>query len=783
LDAAQAAGVELHLPAAPAARGAGANNLGGMSAAGGYGAAAPAAPQDRARAMFGARRQAGRSAQTAPRRGQPGDKADLFAEDLARREKLVELYRQLDKTKEWAENNYYQLPITEQDAGLIAVNAFWNDYARHPRQQPFLSRHWPEAAGNFSEMMFALALLDLPLRRGEPETERDGVQVTLLPGGPRMIFHQQIREADARDQASAPILISQNFFRHGDRYRQVQGQQQDKFITDEFLVHTLYGCQVVVTNPSSTPRRVNVLVQIPRGSLPAKGSQRTDTVPLDVAPFQTQTVEYYFYFPLPGDHPHFPAHVAADASLLAAADPFMFHVRQRPSSLDRESWDYLSQHGSPEQVLDYLRAHNVQELDLTRVAFRLRDRDFFQALTKLLTERHLFEPTLWSYAFLHDIPQTIGEYLRHADAFVAQCGSYLQSELLDIDPVVRQSYQHLEYRPLVNPRAHPLGRGREILNDRFYEQYHALMDVLCHRSALSDDDLMSVTYYLLLQDRIGEALEHFARVRPANLQTRLQYDYFAAYLDCYQASPQLAPVLAAKYADYPVERWSQAFAAIGSMLAELQGQPATVTDRRDRDQTQTQAASREPSFDFSLAGKRVQLRYQNLDQLQVNYYLIDLELLFSRNPFVQEFSSSFSHVRPHLSQAVPLPPEATQQEIELPASLQNRNVLVEVVAAGTARGKAYYSNSLSVQLAENYGQLTVTDAASGQPLPRTYIKVYAQLNDGSTVFYKDGYTDLRGRFDYTSLSTDQLDRVQRFAVLVIAEEHGGLIREARPPQR
>ena len=40
----------------------------------------------------------------------------------------------------------------------------------------------------------------------------------------------------------------------------------------------------------------------------------------------------------------------------------------------------------------------------------------------------------------------------------------------------------------------------------------------------------------------------------------------------------------------------------------------------------------------------------------------------------------------------------------------------------------------------------------GAPLPRAYVKVYAKYPDGSIRFYKDGYTDSRGRFDYASLS-------------------------------
>ncbi|MHC4202296.1 MAG: hypothetical protein ACYSU0_20075, partial [Planctomycetota bacterium] len=61
--------------------------------------------------------------------------------------------------------------------------------------------------------------------------------------------------------------------------------------------------------------------------------------------------------------------------------------------------------------------------------------------------------------------------------------------------------------------------------------------------------------------------------------------------------------------------------------------------------------------------------------------------------------------------------------------------------------------------------------------------VYARANGRGAEFYKDGYTDLRGRFDYTSLSTDELDRVAKFSILVLSDEFGGVVREAGAPKR
>ena len=56
------------------------------------------------------------------------------------------------------------------------------------------------------------------------------------------------------------------------------------------------------------------------------------------------------------------------------------------------------------------------------------------------------------------------------------------------------------------------------------------------------------------------------------------------------------------------------------------------------------------------------------------------------------------------------------------------------------------------------------------------------MNDGRVKFYKDGYTDLRGRFDYTSLNTNELDIVRKFALLVYSDEYGAIVRERHPKE-
>ncbi|MDB4357914.1 hypothetical protein N9Z22_00810 [bacterium] len=80
------------------------------------------------------------------------------------------------------------------------------------------------------------------------------------------------------------------------------------------------------------------------------------------------------------------------------------------------------------------------------------------------------------------------------------------------------------------------------------------------------------------------------------------------------------------------------------------------------------------------------------------------------------------------------------------------------------------------------GLLTVRHEKTGKPLPKVYVKVYADTADG-VKFFKDGYTDLRGKFDYASVSSTGLGEVRKFSVLVMSEEHGATVLEASIPQR
>ncbi len=694
-------------------------------------------------------------------------------------------YRKLETTKEWAENNYYHLPIDEQNAALVPVNKYWYDFAKHEGNGPFVSGHVTEVTRNFTEMLLALAVLDLPFTKGDKDETlavKDG-QLTVTSKAPAILFHKEIRES-ALGQVGQ-ILVSQNFYRKGEeRQPRMGGGETVKFITEEFLTGVVYGCQIVVTNPTAAVERLQLLTQIPQGAIPVDGSRELANRSIRLEPYQTHTETYAFYFPKAGAFEHFPVHVSKEDKVVAFAEPITFQVVDELSEMDTQSWAYVSQWGSEEDVLAYLQKHNLRETDLTKIAWRCRESTaFFTRVIALLEKRHHYDDTLFSYALHHGETGPLRQYLLHADRFLAQCGSYLETTLVTIDPVERKNYQHLEYSPLVNARAYPVGGKHTILNDRFREQYGRLMTIYSQRPALDDAERLTLTVYLLLQDRVGEALEVIDRVDREALSTGLQYDYLQAYLAFYREDPSAARRIAERYAQYPVDRWRERFLEVLAQVDEIEGKIREGSEDDTREQRQNALAAKEPGLTFTIADGKIEVLYRNLQEITVNYYRMDLEFLFSTNPFVSSEAARFSMIKPNRTDRVALVAEREGMTIPLPEAFEGENVLVEITGGGIRQASAHYSNSLKLEVSPNYGQLRVAHADDPKrPLAKVYVKVYAEV-DGKAQFYKDGYTDLRGKFDYASLSTDDLASASRFSILVMSEEHGALVQEAQPPQR
>ncbi|MEZ6081535.1 MAG: hypothetical protein R3C56_39460 [Pirellulaceae bacterium] len=92
----------------------------------------------------------------------------------------------------------------------------------------------------------------------------------------------------------------------------------------------------------------------------------------------------------------------------------------------------------------FLQTANLERIDLSRIAFRLKHQAFYSQVTELLAASGRYEPNLWAYAVAHNDRDGIAEVAHHRPDFIARLGSTFASPLVDIDPRQQMSYEHLD---------------------------------------------------------------------------------------------------------------------------------------------------------------------------------------------------------------------------------------------------------------------------------------------------------------------------------------------------
>jgi hypothetical protein len=722
-----------------------------------------------------------------PRAGGEGAGGGADAGDLARRTQAQPMYRGADLTQEWAEQNWWRRRADDHD--WVAVNRFWRDVAGSRDGAPVASPFVGEAIGSLGEALCALALLAVPLAPAPHQVVTSGGDRIWTAGSAAIIARRQIEEVPAPSAGAGGLLLGQNLLRADDRVRWDGAEQRENYVSGELLTDVVYVAQVAVSNPTGSSITAAVLTQVPVGAITVGGGAPLRTHHVVLGPYQTHVLEYGFYFAQPGRFSHLPAQAAVRGVLVAwaSASTTRWTVVREPSVVDAESWHHLAQRGSLDQVVAFLGRDNLGRIELDRVAWRLRDPRWFAAVTAALAARHHYHDGLWAYALLHADRDRLGEWLAHQGHLLEQAGA-VDGGLVPTGEEDQGWHEHLEYGPLVNARAHRLGRSLRILNDGLAAQYAAALEWMTQRVPTARDRLRAA-HYLFVQDRVDAALAQLAQVAPGAAPCALQEAYLRAYAAVATGDLATARAALAPWLTHPVDRWRDRASALQEVIDEAGGGPAGAGAPRpdDRDQRLAALAQAQPSFELALEGGNLVIDHTNLGSLELRLHRMELELLFSRQPFMQREAERFAFVEPALRLPVTLTPTpgsaAGRTTVAVPAAMRADSVVIEAVAAGTRKAVARYAHDLQVITAHHAGQIAVRRASTGAALPAVYVKVFARQPGGVVAFYKDGYTDLRGRFDYATVSTDDLDRTERFAILVASDDAGAVVVEAAPPAR
>mmetsp|Transcript_22200 Transcript_22200/g.16599 ORF Transcript_22200/g.16599 Transcript_22200/m.16599 type:complete len:239 (+) Transcript_22200:130-846(+) len=236
---------------------------------------------------------------------------------------------------------------------------------------------------------------------------------------------------------------------------------------------------------------------------------------------------------------------------------------------------------------------------------------------------------------------------------------------------------------------------------------------------------------------------------------RAYYDFFTGASSNFTTARSIVR----EYEEHPVQQWRLLFLEMLYQLNELDGEEdedleldANKMNEAQQKANKKKSVKAEVVLQAELKDNVISVETQNINQVLLKFYLIDVEILFSRAPFLTGSTSEFSYVKPFSVLEKEVPDSQAGQhrhlDIPIPEELRVKNLVIEVNGAGKQILLSYYSAELKVILIESFGELKVCDK-NDKPVPQVYVKVFAQNHGNSTpVFFKDGYTDMRGKFEY-----------------------------------
>ncbi|QDT01679.1 hypothetical protein K227x_00460 [Rubripirellula lacrimiformis] len=712
-----------------------------------------------------------------------------------RLERQPAFYRDLDSTRQWAESHWDHVrsmnPTTPQS--LIKTNDFWAALSNQSDDQISVSSGLLRPTDSRHAALVAMAFSGLPLTADDVSWPTDS-NTPFKPSHAVAVVTKQLKSLRVGDPTGGILIGNQFSFADGSDPKEIQ----------EFVAGVAYRGQIVLSNPSSRLQTVNVLWQLPLGSLPVTGSQTLDSRMVTLKPFAVTSIAYEFYFPHAGTFHHYPATVADGETLIARAQPQTFQVLAEPTDADASQWESIARKGDATQIADFLASANLREIDWMLVAHRMHDPNVYQTIVAVLKSNHLAIDPLWAYSLKHQDDASIETFLSLNPTLVQSAGPALRSELLRIDPVESQTIEMLEYAPLVRARAHRLGDADEILNPTFLGHYKLFLRTLAFTPSIDSQQRLTLAHYLLIQNRIRESIAAFNQIDRDDVVTQLQYDYIDAYLAMHQGDHSRAAKIAKSFIDHPVARWQSRFAELQSQLDQIRDlagreqmassddptAPESAIDPEsgdlamiDRERQQSAASQDQPEVIVRVEGDRLRIDHRRTRTATLNLYGVDLELLFSKAPFVREDLSRMAMVQPLVSKPLQFEDMNGVGDFDLGDDLRSQTLLVEVVCGASRSTALSYGGKLTTYVSEAFGQLQATDADTRAPIASAYVKVYAKYPDGSVRFYKDGYTDARGRFDYATVSAGDAKGSTRLAILVLSNQQGATLHDVASPNR
>lgn len=328
------------------------------------------------------------------------------------RKNFKQPFKEMEKTKEYTETTYQGLNEPRQSNSLIYFSPFWASAALH------FGTGVPFRCENFmyltKKVEFTLALALLPLdKQANFDLSNESEQVVISATSHFVVFVRELKSQPYSKKFG--VLMNQRFFNPDDRhYYEEDGTKIEKEVK-EFIRRRPYCVQTLVTNTSGTSLELQLLIDIPEGSIPLLSHECTQIQSLTLEPYTTKSFERNFYFPESGEFKFYPANACRASHVIAKAEgsPKSISVKDQESVRDLNTLEDALKSGDDKVVLDYLRTKNIFDSKIfsyPSILWMLKDKNFFQQAIKIFRTRKYYEPEFWVFGYLHQDMETIAEY-------------------------------------------------------------------------------------------------------------------------------------------------------------------------------------------------------------------------------------------------------------------------------------------------------------------------------------------------------------------------------------
>lgn len=661
-------------------------------------------------------------------------------------------YKKMDSTKQYKETQYYSK--NSCNGNISHSLNFWTELIKSKSsKQEFLSEKTMFTDCTLANLICALAFTDLPFTPDSHEYTVVGKSVKILAKSNFLIFFKDFSETSCEN--SGQVLAAHQYF------NKVSNQFVNKLIKQ-----TLYECNLVVSNITCVAKYLEILQVLPVGSIPISPPQSIKNIVINLAPYSTSVVKYSFYFPYSGNFAFLPASISEKGQVIASAATINPCITDSETIEVIKSFSDVVLTADNDKILQFVQSSNPYvDIQLEKIYYKLFEKDFYSNLIAILEEKNYYDETVSSFSLVHqDIPRII-KYLKK-NKEVKNLLSSMWEEVYEEPP-------HIEFSPLVSARAHQLGQQKQIANASVLNQYKSLLVHLAFKQDLSLSDKLKICQYFLYKNDFSRAKDlfdsfseygiQFSTEKLLTGQLQIQLDYLHTYF-----YPEKSHSLISNYLNYPILHWREKFEEIHKILNEVTAlySPESVK------------IAESPGLSYKIDGSTIKLDHCGLDSCTISFYTLNLEVIFSLNPEMNEENFNFGYSKPVKEMKFSLSASG-KDEFSIPDDLQRKNLFIEVEFAGTTKKQIVYSAEFRHLIFENQGVIKVLDR-NNKPKPGIYVKTFAQRG-GKFEFYKDGFTDIRGKFDYVSVANSNLENLQKFSILISDKSLGELVVYANPP--